>query len=103
MNITDLVDSDLLSFNVDYQNLYIEFLMLTEDRQKVKVSAYNADLVPILVRFTGLKIRSDLTTVDNVPSLGEIESVTKTTLGFNFEGDMGFIEVEASQCNIEVL
>ncbi|MBJ7539694.1 hypothetical protein [Marinomonas transparens] len=51
--------------------------------------------------FTGLSISANSTTVDNIPCLGEIESITESDLGFSFEGDMGFIEVKANQHSVE--
>ena len=101
MDITELVESHLLSFTLDYQNLYIEFLILVGDERRVKVFANNTDTSPISVDFIGLHIRSNLTTFDNVPCLGEIEFVNKTDSGFCFDGDMGVIEVTANNLSIE--
>jgi hypothetical protein len=101
MKLTELVDSHLLSLTLDHQNLYIEFLILVDDKQRVKVFASNADISPISVNFIGLNISSNLTTLDNVPCLGEIESVNESDSGFCFEGDMGIIEVKANKYSVE--
>jgi len=101
MKLTELSESDLLSFTLEHQNLYIEFLLLVGDGRRFKVFAHNIDSSPITVNFIGLNIRANLTTSDNVPYLGEIESIYESDSGFCFEGDIGIIEVKANKYNVE--
>ncbi|TVU57828.1 hypothetical protein FQP88_24165 [Vibrio atlanticus] len=101
MKLSELEKSYLLSFTLDHQNLYIEFYILAEDGKQFKVFANNIDTSPITVNFVGLNIRANLTTSDNVPCLGEIESVFESDSGFYFEGDIGTIEVKASNYSVE--
>ena len=101
MNLNDLVESDLLSIDHEQQSLYIEFLLLPESGQKVKLFAHNKNTKPIAVEFVGLPLRAGFTTRGDVPSLGEIESIGETDFGFSFEGDIGFIKVVADTWYIE--
>jgi hypothetical protein len=101
MNLNELAESYLLSINHDQESLYIEFVLLSESGQKVKVFAHNKNTNPISVEFVGLTIKANFTTCDSVPCLGEIESVEVTDLGFSLEGDMGFIKVVADTWHIE--
>lgn len=101
MNLNELAESYLLSMNNDQKNLYIEFVLLSESGQKVKLFAHNKNTNPISVEFIGLTLKANFTTYDGVPSLGEIESVEVTDSGFSFEGDMGFIKVVADTWYIE--
>ncbi|MDO6761914.1 hypothetical protein [Agarivorans sp. 1_MG-2023] len=95
MNLNELAGSYLLSMNHEQESLCIEFVLLSESGQKVKLFAHNKNTSPILVEFVGLTLKANFTTCDGVPSLGEVESVEVTDSGFSLEGDMGFINVFA--------
>ncbi len=101
MKIEGLSESDLLSFSHDYNKLYIEFNILVNDNKKLKIFAHNKDSKPISVEYIGLDIKSNFTTINNTPSLGEIESAEETDNGFCLEGDFGYIKVIADTYAIE--
>lgn len=101
MNIESLIESDLISFTHDYNNLYIEFKVLLNNNTHVKLLANNKNTDPISVEYTGLNINSNLTTSNNLPCLGEIESINTTNTSISFEGGFGFIKVNADTYSIE--
>ena len=64
MKIEALVESELLSFIYDDNNLYIEFKVLLDTDIYVKLFAHNKDTNPILVKYQGLDINANLRTLN---------------------------------------
>jgi len=101
MNLNELTESHILSMLHDQQSLFIEFILLSENGQKVKLFAHNKSTTPISVEFVGLTFKAGFSTFEGLPSLGEIEAVKVTNYGFSLEGDMGYIKVSADTWYIE--
>ncbi len=101
MDLDSLAESDLLSLNHEQANLFIEFTLLSEAGQKVKVFAHNKSTSPISVEYIGVNLKANFTTYDGEPSLGEVESIEVTDSGFSFEGDIGYINVIADNWYVE--
>ena len=101
MELANISESYLLSLTQEQNNLYIELIALDSNGVKIKVFANNKDTSAISVSYIGLSLNSSFTTVDGIPTLGEIESVAITNFGFTLEGDMGIIKVTADNWLVE--
>lgn len=97
MKITELEESDLLSFRFDRDKRHIEFVVLFEGTRKVKLLASDVDSV----EFIYLNLYATLTTHENVPILGEVESINTDKSGFLIEGDMVTVRVNTKNWTIE--
>ena len=101
MNIIDLEESYLLSFTHAHNSIFIELRFLLDNGEKIIFFAHNKEGSPIKVNYQGLDIKANFTTIDNIPSLGEVECVGTTNSGCSFEGDFGFIDVVADTWSID--
>jgi hypothetical protein len=100
--IADIEGSYVISIQLDSQALFLEICVIASDQVKLKLLAFNRDSSPICVTFHGLSIRAGMTTTDNVPCLGEIESVNTTSDGIRLEGDLGTIAIAADNISVEM-
>jgi hypothetical protein len=101
MRLKELEESYLLSLHHDDASKFVEFAFITSTNLKVKVSAWNDNLTPIVVEYIGLNLVSNFTNHENIHCLGEIESINASNSGFTLEGDIGSIKVTASNLSIE--
>ena len=85
------------------EELVIEFVFVTSQKVKVKVSASNINLTPIVVEYIGLNLLSHFTTYGNIHCLGEIESISTSSSGFILEGGIGCIKITAGNVSIEAI
>ncbi|WP_087026569.1 hypothetical protein [Thaumasiovibrio subtropicus] len=97
MTIEDLFESDLLSINQDFNDLFIEMQFLLESGKKGILLVSNEQTNPITVRFHGLSLSVNKTTSNIIPTLGEVEGVSFSGSVFTLEGDFGFIEIKGNQ------
>jgi len=102
MQISELSETYLLSLMQDDKNLYIELMFVEEHGKKYKVLASNKNTSPISVEFIGLTLRANLTTREDIPVLGEVESIEECASGFSIEGDMGYINVIADTWDVSI-
>jgi len=101
MRLEELEESYLLELNHDDGGKFIELVCITPQKVKIKISAWNTNLTPIVVEYMGLNLKSNFTTDDNIHCLGEIESINASDSGFISEGDFGCIKVTAGNVSIE--
>ncbi|USD66848.1 hypothetical protein [Vibrio sp. SCSIO 43136] len=101
MELNILLDSDLLSLNQDYGNMYIEMTFLVESGERVKVTASNEGRHAINVSCIGLQLSANRLTSDDVPTLGEVEGVSFLKNKLSLEGDFGLIEVRCDHIQVE--
>ena len=103
MMLKDLEEGHLLALRCEDGNLFAEFIFLAEGGIKYKVLALNAASTPIGIAFEGTTFTAGLTTLANVPSLGDVEAVNSSTQGFAIEGDFGLISVTADRVELEAI
>jgi|GEM_PF-1327389 len=101
MRLEELEESYLLELNHDDGGKFIELVCVTPQKSKIKISAWNIDLTPIVVAYMGLNLKSNFTTEENIHCLGEIESINTSNSGFILEGDFGCIKITAGNVSIE--
>ena len=101
MRLEELEESYLLELLHDDANKRIEFVCITPQKVKFKVSAWNINLTPIIVEYIGLNLVSNFTTYENIHCLGEIESINTSSSGFILEGGFGCIKVTAGNVSVE--
>ncbi|MYM58871.1 hypothetical protein GTG28_06510 [Vibrio sp. OCN044] len=97
MRIEDLLESDLLNINQDFNDLFIEMQFLLESGNKGILLVSNEQANPITARFHGLNLSANKTTSNDIPTLGEVEGVSFSGNVFTLEGDFGFIEIKGNQ------
>lgn len=95
MKIEDLAEADVLSFYLDQRHAILELVVVAAGGARFKVLARNHDGSSIGVKFGQVHFRGNFTTAENLPSLGELESVGVTDNGVILEGDFGDITVRA--------
>jgi hypothetical protein len=97
MRIEDCAESHLLWLRTDQQNRNVEFGVVLQDGTTRQWIAFNQSTQPIEIDFVGVNFKAGLTTTDNIPCLGEIESVSRQGNGFVLEGDFGVLSVLADR------
>ncbi|MGF1862077.1 hypothetical protein [Photobacterium profundum] len=97
MTLEQLIDSDLLEVTQEFSNLYIEMVFLTDIGEMVKIFASNNDTSPISIKFIGLNISAKKRTLNNTPTLGEVEGISLV------EGDFGLIQVTSDRVSVEAV
>ena len=93
MELNCLIDSELLYLNQSFDDTYIEMLFLLDSGQKVKLLVCNKHGKAITVRFKGMQLSARKTTLNDIPTLGEVEGVSYLKGSLSLEGDFGLIEV----------
>ena len=101
MTLSDLDEGHLLALRCDTGNLFAEFFFMADGGAKFKILAFNAASTPIQVAFEGATFTAGFTTLTDVPSLGEVESIRPSPHGFAIEGDFGLISVTADRVELE--
>ncbi|HHC7385837.1 TPA: hypothetical protein ACN30P_004815 [Vibrio parahaemolyticus] len=101
MELNCLIDSELLSFNQSFDDTYIEMLFLLESDQKVKLFVSNKQGKAITVRFKGMQLSARKTTLNDIPTLGEVEGASYLQGSLSLEGDFGLIEVDGQDIILE--
>ncbi|MDN3685533.1 hypothetical protein [Vibrio sinaloensis] len=94
MELNYLINSELLSLNQSFDDSYIEMLFLLESDQKVKLFVSNKQGKAITVRFKGMQLSARKTTINDIPTLGEVEGASYLQGSLSLEGDFGLIEVD---------
>ncbi len=97
LTLESCINTYLTVIDVEQSRLFMEFQTVDDEGNRQKWIAFNSTTDPIKVDFESLHIRSDFTTVTNLPCLGEIESVGVLPDGFILEGDFGVICVTADR------
>lgn len=95
MKIEDLAETDVLSFYLDQRHAFLELAVVASGGARFKMQARNHDGSPIGVEFGQVHFRGNFSTAENLPSLGELESVGVTDNGIILEGDFGDITIHA--------
>jgi len=95
MKIEDLAETDVLSLYLDQRHAFLELAVVGSGGARFKVLARNHDGSSIGVEFGQVHFRGNFSTAENLPSLGELESVAVTDNGVILEGDFGDITVRA--------
>lgn len=101
MELNCLIDSELLSLNQSFDDIYIEMLFLLESDQKVKLFVSNKQGKAITVRFKGMQLSARNTTLSGIPTLGEVEGVSYLQGSLSLEGNFGLIEVDGHDVFLE--
>ncbi len=101
MELNCLIDSELLSLNQSFDDTYIEMLFLLESDQKVKLFVSNKQGKAITVRFKGMQLSARKTTINDIPTLGEVEGASYLQGSLSLEGDFGLIEVDGHDIVLE--
>lgn len=103
MKLIDLAESYVLSITKDQANLWFEMTVLTDDGQRYRIFASNHNGSPIVVEVGMISLKAGFTSSENIPSLGELESIELRTTGVCLEGDFGDITIFADNINTEKL
>ncbi|EJL7832731.1 hypothetical protein NM001_004142 [Vibrio vulnificus] len=101
MELNCLIDSELLSLYQSFDDTYIEMLFLLESDQKVKLLVSNKQGKAITVRFKGMQLSASKTTLNDIPTLGEVEGISYLQGSLSLEGDFGLIEVDGHDIVLE--
>lgn len=96
MRIEDLEETYVTSFFLEQRHAYFEMKVIAHDGVRYAVLARNADGSAIGVGFGQLSFVGNFTTSENVPSLGELESVGFIEDGVILEGDFGDVTIRAN-------
>lgn len=100
MKIEDLSETNVLSFFLEQRHTFFEMVVIAFCGAHYKVLAWNDDGSPIKIKIGQLNIVGNFTASENIPSLGELESVGIIEGGVILEGDFGDVTIHAT--NIEV-
>ena len=100
MMLKDFEEGHLLALKCDSRNLFAEFTFLSETGTIYRVIAFNTASTPIGIVFEGTIFTAGFTTLNNVPSLGEVENIKSSPQGFVVEGDFGVISVVADSVEV---
>jgi len=103
MRIEDLAETYVLSFFLEQRRAFFEMRVLAPDGARYEVHARNSDGSEIGADFGQLRLISNFTTPENVPSLGELESVGILGNGVILEGDFGDITIHANSIEVKEL
>lgn len=101
MELIELEEGQLLGIELEASELFVQFMALTSDNERVTVFSHNRDTSKIKIRFYALSLKAGLCTVDGCATLGEIESVSCCNDRYSLEGDFGAITVFADTTFIQ--
>ena len=101
MRIEDLAETDVLSFFLEQRHAFFEMEVIAFGGARYAVLARNSDGSPIEVKFGQLNFFGNFTTAENIPSLGELESVGVIDGGVILEGDFGDVTIHASDIEVK--
>jgi hypothetical protein len=101
MKIEDLAETDVLSFYLDQRHSFFLMKLIGVDGTRFELLASNSDGSPIGFEVGELRLAGNFTTLQNVSSIGELESAATTGDGAILEGDFGDITIRANEIVIK--
>ena len=100
MDFQDILDAQLLGIELDQSMTYAGLRLLSEDGAIGRIDVISLDGVPIRMQVHRLNLRSGFTTLEGIPSLGEIEAFSLENNRLMIEGDFGCFEFIAGRFDI---
>lgn len=100
MEFQDVLEAHLLGIELDESMMYASLHLRWEDGATGRIDAISLDGVPIRMQVHRLSLRSGLTTVEGIPSLGDIEAFSLENNRLMLDGDFGCFEFVAGRFDI---
>lgn len=103
LKIEDLTEANVVSFFLDQRHTYFEMALIAEGGARYEIQANNADGSRIGVSFGQLRFVGNFSTLENMPSLGELEGVQTIENGVILEGDFGDVTIHANNIVVKTV